>query len=200
VIILDCEQNSDEWYQARLGIPTASCFEKIVKINGTQSASREKYLFKLAGEKLSGEKTDSYYGASMAKGHEREDESRKRYSFINDVEVQQVGFCFFDDKKEFGGSPDGLVGDDGGFETKNAESHVQVERLEKGWSKAKHFQQVQGNLYITDREWWDLVSYSRGIKPIVIRFTRDEKFITKLADEIQAFIVDLNNLVTKLKA
>ena len=68
MIILDCDQNSEEWYQARLGLPTVSCFEKIVKTNGQRSASREKYLFKLAGEKLSGEKTDSYYGASMAKG------------------------------------------------------------------------------------------------------------------------------------
>lgn len=199
MIILDCDQNSEEWYQARLGIPTASCFEKIVKTNGQPSASREKYLFKLAGEKLSRERTDSYYGASMEKGHKREDESRKEYSFINDVEVQQVGFCFFDEKREFGGSPDGLVGEDGGFETKNAESWVQVERLEKGWSKAKHFQQVQGNLYITGRKWWDLVSYSRGIKPIVIRFSRDEKFISKLAEEIQAFIYDLNKLVDRLR-
>jgi len=200
VIITEVIQNSDAWRQLRLGIPTASCFEKIVKTNGQRSASREKYLFKLAGEKLSGEKTDSYYGASMAKGHEREDESRTWYSFMNDIEVKQVGFCFFDDKKEFGGSPDGLVGEDGGFETKNAESHVQVDRLVNGWSKAKHFQQVQGSLYITGRKWWDLVSFSRGIKPIVIRFHRDEKFIAKLAEEIQAFIQDLGALVAKLKA
>lgn len=199
MIVLECEQNTPEWDQARLGIPTASEFKKIVTSKGKASASRKKYLYKLAGEKLSGEKQDGYYGSSMAKGHEREQESRELYNFIKSVDVEQVGFCFFDENKEFGCSPDGLVGDDGGFETKNAESHVQVERIEEGWSEASHFQQVQGSLLVTGREWWDLVSYSRGLKPIIIRFERDEDFIKILRAEVNIFIRDLNTLIERLK-
>jgi hypothetical protein len=200
MIILECEQNSPEWDEVRLGIPTASAFENIVTTKGVRSKSRNKYLYKLAGEKLSGEKSSGYYGSSMAKGHEREEESRDLYSFINDVEIQKVGFCFFDEKKEFGCSPDGLIGEDGGFETKNAESHVQVDRLENGWSIADHFQQVQGSLLVTGRKWWDLVSYSRGMKPIIIRFERDEGFIKILHAEINLFLEDLTALINKLKA
>ena len=200
MIILDCEQNTPEWYDARLGLPTSSSFDQIVLMSGEKAKPREKYMWKLAGEIISGESAKGYYGASMAKGHEREGESRTAYSFMNDVEVQQIGFCFFDEKREFGSSTDGLIGDDGVFETKNAEPHVQIKRLEKGWPKSEHFQQIQGELYVTGREWCDLVSYSRGFRPIVIRFLRDEKFIAKLADEIQIFIKDLNNLVTKLRA
>lgn len=200
MIILECAQNSDEWDQARLGLPTASRFKELVHITGAPSKSRVKYLYDLAGEKISGEKKEGYYGKSMAKGHERQDESLLQYEMVNDVEVIQVGFCFFDDKKEFGCSPDGLIGDNGGFETKNAEPHVQIDRLENGWPKAKHFQQIQGSLYVTGREWWDRVSFSRKLKPITTRYYRDEKFIAKLAEEIQRFIYDLNALVTKLKA
>jgi len=200
VIILDCNQNTPEWDDARRGLPTSSAFDQLVLMSGERAKPREKYMWKLAGEKISGESARGYYGASMAKGHEREDESRTMHSFMNDVEIQQIGFCYFDEKKEFGSSTDGLIGEDGVFETKNAEPHVQIKRLLKGWPKSEHFQQVQGELYVTGRKWCDLVSYSRGFKPIVIRFNRDEKFIAKLAEEIQAFIVDLNNLVTKLKA
>jgi len=200
VIVLDCEQNTPQWDDTRRGLPTSSRFKEIVKISGERSTSREKYMWDLAGEIISEETKKGYYGLSMAKGHEREDESRQWYSFVNDVEVKQIGFCFFDEKRQFGSSTDGLVGDDGVFETKNAEPHIQIKRLLKGWSKAEHFQQVQGELYVTGRKWCDLISFSRGFKPIVIRFYRDERFISKLAEEIQAFIKDLNNLVTKLKA
>ena len=200
MILLECDQNSETWEKARLGIPTASCFEQIITTTGACSKQREKYLYKLAGEKISGEKSTGYYGKSMATGHEREDESRQLYSFIHDVEVVQVGFCFYDEKKEFGASPDGLIGENGGFETKNAEPHVQLERLEKGWSPADHFQQIQGGLLVTGREWWDLVSYSRGLKPIIKRFYRDEQFIKKLHIEIKLFIHDLNALVLKHSA
>jgi len=29
--VIDCEQGSDEWFMHRKGIPTASCFSKIVQ-------------------------------------------------------------------------------------------------------------------------------------------------------------------------
>ena len=197
MIIVECKQNSPEWFAARLGIPTASGFQKIITSTGARSKQREKYLYELAGEIVTGESSDNYTNSSMNMGHDRESESRETYSFIKDVEIKQVGFCFFDEKKEFGCSPDGLVGENGGFETKNAAPHVHLDRLENGWSKAQHLQQVQGNLYVTDRKWWDLVSYSRGFKPMIIRFERDEEFIKTLADEIYMFIGDLKTLVKK---
>lgn len=200
MIILDCEQNSPEWFEARLGIPTASSFNKIVDSKGRRSKQREKYLYELAGEVITGESKDSYNNANMDRGHEREDESRKTYEFIKSAEVRQVGFCYFDEKKEFGCSPDGLVGEDGVFETKDAVSHVHLDRWENGWSKAAHFQQIQGGLYVMDRKWCDLQSYSRGFKPLIVRFERDEDFIKLLKIEIRLFNDDLKAIITKYSA
>ena len=194
MIILDCKQNTPEWDIARIGIATSSSFNKIVTTKGVLSTSRKKYLYMKAGERISGEKRETYKNGFMDKGHEREDESRKLYEFVNDTKVEQVGFCFFDENKEFGCSPDGLVGEDGGFENKNAEADIQLERLEEGWSGMEHFQQVQGSLYVTGRKWWDLVSYSRGLPQVVVRFERNEEFIKKLAVEIRIF----NNDIIKL--
>ena len=133
----------------------------------------------------------------MDRGVEREIESRQLYEIVNSVKVEQVGFCYFDEKKEFGCSPDGLIGEDGGFETKDAAPHIHIDRLENGWAKSQHFQQVQGCLYVTGRKWWDLVSYSRGFEPLTVRFERDEQFIKTLAIEIRMFINDLHAIVEK---
>lgn len=200
IIIEDIEQGTPEWLKLRLGVATASNFQKIVTTNGEPSKSRSKYMYQLAGEILSGEKTDSFFSTSMAKGVEREDESRSYYEFATDREVKQVGFVFLDERKSIGASPDGLVDPDGGFETKNAEAHIQVERHEKGWSRAMHYQQVHGCMWVCQREWWDLQSYSRGIAPLRIRYLRDEKFINLLSKRIEEFIDELNNLVARIRS
>jgi hypothetical protein len=198
IIIEGIHQGSPEWLELRRGIPTASRFKDIVTTKGMPSKSREKYLYDLAGERLSGEVKEPRKYGSMQKGNDREQEARAYYEFTTDSDVRQVTFVFLDDARRVGCSPDGLVGASGGFETKNAEPHVQVERLEKGWSKAAHFQQVQGCLWICAREWWDIQSYSRNLRNIVIRFHRDEKFIATLAVEIKAFNQELDELVKRL--
>jgi len=200
MIILDCKQGGDEWYQARAGIPTASSFSKIVDSKGNRSKQREKYLFECAGEVVSGEPKNSYTNGNMDRWHEREDESRKTYEFINSVEVIQVGFCYFDEKKEFGCSPDGLVGEDGLFETKDAAPHIHLDRLENGWPKTEHFQQIQGGLLVTNRKWCDLQSFSRGFKPLIVRFERDEDFIKLLKIELRLFNDDLKAIIKKYSA
>jgi len=197
MIVIDCVQNTPEWDKIKNGVPSASQFDRMVTTTGVRSKQREKYLYELAGERITGERKDVYKNAAMDRGHEREVESREAYEFINGVKVQTVGFCFFDEKREFGCSPDGLVGEDGGFETKDTLPHIQIERLECGWSIAEHFQQVQGCLKVTNRKWWDIVSYSRGLPLITNRLFRDEIFIQKLSVEIVMFVNDLNSLVKK---
>ena len=43
MIVLDCEQGSRAWEEARLGIPTASCFARIVTPGGKLSSQRDGY-------------------------------------------------------------------------------------------------------------------------------------------------------------
>lgn len=197
--ITDIDQNTDEWIKIRLGVATASNFERIVKCNGEPSKSAKGYMIQLAGEILSGEPHKSYYSYAMKLGHEREPESRALYEFNHDVDVRQVGFVFYNEDRRIGCSPDGLIDPNGGFESKNAEPAVQITRHEDGWSKADHFQQVQGGLWICEREWWDLQSYSRGIAPIVIRFYRDESFINTLRIRLLEFIDEFDEFVDKLR-
>lgn len=198
MIISPHDQGTPEWVADRIGKPTGSCFKEILTGSGQRSKSRIKYMYRLAGERVSGEQYKGFYGKDMEMGHEREDESRKLYELVNGVTVEEVGLCYKDEQKLFGASPDGLVGDDGGFETKNAAPHVQAERLDKGWSGSEYKMQCMGNLLVTGRKWWDLVSYCRGMKPVVIRFQRDEEFLRKLEIELRLFCKELDELVKKI--
>lgn len=201
MIILECEQNTPEWDDARLAIPTASKFKEIMTSKGIPSKSRDAYLYRLAGEKITGKKAPNKMPKGNAdRGHENEQESADYYQMITGADVQKVGFCFYDELRQFGASPDRLVNDDGGFETKDALPSVQLERLHKGWTGAEHYLQCAGCMYVTGRSWWDLQSYSAGLKTITKRFERDDAFMAKMAEQIESFLYDLKIMVNRYRA
>lgn len=148
---------------------------------------------------MSGTCEDTYQNATMLRGIELEGEARNFYQIVNDVEVQQVGFCISDGDHKYGASPDALVGDDGGLEIKCPSMAVHVEYLLNGKLPTTYFQQVQGGLLVTSRKWWDFVSYYPGIKPLIVRVERDEVFIGKLKSELEKFCKDLDVVVNKIK-
>ncbi|KKN08276.1 hypothetical protein LCGC14_1058410, partial [marine sediment metagenome] len=112
--IYDCIQNSEEWYQVRLGKVTASCFSKAIA--GGQGKTRKTYMIDLATEILEGTQTVGHYDKNMEAGTLKEPLAREYYELITYCTVKEVGFVKRDDS--VGCSPDGLVGDDGGFECK----------------------------------------------------------------------------------
>ncbi len=197
VIISDIIQGTPEWLELRLGTPSASNFSKIITPSGDPSKTRKKYLDELFDELITGERVESYKNKNMALGNEREEEARSAYEFIKDAKVEQVGFIFFDENRSFGCSPDGLIGDDGAIEIKNAAPHIQRVRLEEGWSELEHKPQTQGGLYVSERKYLDRMSYCRGMEPIIETFERDEVFIRKLARELRLFVDELKSLVEK---
>lgn len=198
MIEIQGEQGTPEWHAARCGVVTASHFQEIVTTTGSPSKSRDKYMRVLAGEIITGEVREGKKYGSMQKGVEREDEARQYYSrYVIGSEVRQVSFVYLDESRRIGASPDGLCDPNGGFETKNKEADLLIEAHEIGFSKATHFQQCQGGMWVCDREWWDLQLYCRGMKSYIIRYERDDKFIDKMRSEIDAFIKELDELVKK---
>lgn len=199
MITLDVEQLSPEWFEARCGVPAASCFDKIVTTKGEPSKQSKAYMYQLAGESLIGIKTETYQNAAMQRGIEMEPEARNLYELMHDVEVQKVGICYPDEEKKYSCSPDGLVGDDGLLEIKCPLIHTHIEYLLNGKLPTAYIQQVQGQLLVTGRDWVDFVSYYPGIKPLMVRVERDEGFLVKLSDALSDFVNDLNVTIEKLK-
>ena len=199
VEMVDIDQNSPEWDEARRGVITASCFSNIVQRTGKPSTQRKKYLYKLAAEVVSGYKVASYSNAIMERGHEVEQEARQAYSDATLNEIDHVGFCFMDESHRVGASPDGLVGEDGGVEIKCPDAHTHVEYLLSNKLPVKYLQQVQGSMYVTGRSWWNFVSYYPGLKPLILKVERDDKFIGLLDAEITKSIDEMDKVIKAIR-
>lgn len=197
--LVECEQGSEEWFAARLGIPTASMFS--VLLSGRKDAKDKKtratYMMKLAGEIITGEPAESYTNVHMERGKEMEDEARAAYAFMADVDPVRVGFL-----KAFGAgaSPDSLIADNGGLEIKTALPHIQVDRLLTGSLPTEHKAQVQGNLWVSGRKFWDFVSYCPRLPLFKIRIERDEAYIKEIADGVSEFNKDLAEMVERIRS
>jgi hypothetical protein len=192
--VFDCPQGSPEWFIARLGIPTASEFATVMAKG--EGKVRRAYMNKLAGEILTGEPMDSYSNGHMERGKEWEEDARNLYELTAGIDLQQVGFVRNGNK---GCSPDSLIGEDGGLEVKSALAHIQIERLRKGDLPSEYRAQVQGNIWVCEREWWDFVSYSPKLPPLIVRVPRDDGYIANLSGEIEKFNEELAATVEAIR-
>jgi len=197
--IFNCEQGSDEWFEVRRGIPTASNFSYVLASgkDGETSKSRQTYLYKKAAEIITGKPpVESFSNEHMERGHVLEPDARRLYAFMTDTDPQQVGFIR---NGRTGCSPDALIGENGVLEIKTKLPHLMIETMLKGEFPAVHKAQCQGELWITEREWIDLVVYWPDFPAIIMRATRDEQYITKLAVAISAFNNELDDVVARVR-
>ena len=188
MITLDMEQGSEEWHLVRGTMPTASKFAEIYTKTGKKSTQAEAYMRELlanwvighprAGEGFSNQWTD--------RGHEMEPQALALLEMRLDVEITQPGFCMLDDKSA-GGSPDGLIGLDGGVEVKSPKGGTHIEYLLRYDPPPKYVPQMQGLMWITGRSHWYFMSYHPDMEPLILRVERDEAWIAGLEREIRAF-------------
>lgn len=138
----------------------------------------------------------SYRNEQMERGNVMEDEARELYAFVHDADIRRVGFIKNGRK---GGSPDSLVGTNGGLEIKTAEAHIQIERLILNRLPPEHKAQVQGNIWVAEREWWDFCSYWPKLPLLRVRVYRDEDYIKTMADEVDRFNDELAAMVESIR-
>ena len=199
MIILEMEQGSDEWLAARLGRPSASMFSKLITTKGKSSTQAGGYINKLAGERLSGESEAFYTNEHMVRGTELEPEAREAYEFISGNDVLEVGFVV-DPSFEYGCSPDGLIGTDGGIEIKCPAATTMMKYYQDSEELVKaYYQQIQGCMWVTKRDWWDAFAYHPKMKHVLVRVPRDDAFIAKLAVEVEAAVIEIKNQVEQYK-
>jgi hypothetical protein len=194
--IHEMEQGTPEWFSVRMGLPTASQFATIMAKgrSGGDSKTRQTYLYKLAGEILTGDPMDSFSNHHMERGHEMEPEARSYYAFMHDVEPKQVGFITNGPK---GCSPDSLVGNDGMLEIKTKLPHLMLAVLEADQFPAEHRAQCQGQLWVAEREWIDLTCYWPKMPPFIKRAYRDDAYIAEISAAVDQFNDELATLVAK---
>jgi len=202
--VYDDAQGSEEWFKARLGIPTASMFSVIMAEgrDGGESMSRQQYLYRLAGEVITGEPAEeTFRSRAMERGKEMEPQAIADYEKRTGRVVTRVGFATnFEGLKLCGASADGLVGFDCGIETKTMRPDLMIPLLIRGARMLpEHRAQVHGNMLVWERPFWDFKVFYPGMPDFTVRVERDETYIKRLHEEIQVFNHDLKKLVEQLR-
>jgi hypothetical protein len=201
LVIVDVEQGSPEWFEARRGIPSASQFSSIMAQG--EGLTRLEYLRRLAGEIITGRVAEqTFKSAAMERGKEMEPEAREDFERRHEVVIQRVGLGInFSGLKRCCASPDGLIGFDSGLETKTMRPDKMIPLLERGAAMLpEHRAQVFGNMMVFERDKWILKIYYPGMPKYEVEVGRDEKYIRELHNQIEIFNHDLNRLVEKLRA
>ena len=196
------EQRSEEWFQARLGLVTASrVADVLAKIKSGESASRRNYKIQLVSERLTGEKQETYINQAMQDGIDREAFARDRY-VQQFGEVEEVGFVKHP-TLEAGASPDGMVGEDGILEIKCPMGSTHTETLMTQDVPSRYVPQIQFQLLVTGRKWCDFVSYNpmfpEHLQVFVKRVEADPVYQKELESEVKQFLNEVDNVINKLK-
>lgn len=160
IVHKDLQQQTPEWFEIRALKMTASHAQAIAS-NGK---GLDTYIDELVSEYYSTAQKEMYSNKDMERGNELEPLARFMYGLENKVEIEEVGFIENDEHS--GCSPDGLVGEDGGVEIKALSDIVYFRHLKNGPEEidTKYIWQIQMNLLITGRKWWDFVAYNPNYK------------------------------------
>lgn len=206
---LEVKQRSDEWYKARLGKVTASRFKDVIETlkrpvkdeNGElyypYTTKRDAYKKELVAERIVGilGRKDVYVTPEMMWGQMNEDAARVAYMLRTKNKVTPEGFCTLEKNGKtlpVGCSTDGLVNDNGNLEIKSLTTHNHLYEIVKQAEMPDDYKpQVQGQMWITGREWCDFVGHDSrvpvGLDLFACRIERDDDYIMYLESEILKF-------------
>lgn len=192
-------QGDDEWFAARLGRCTASCFSDVLAKG--QGLTRKKYLLRVVTERLTGKVAESFSNPHTDRGTEQEPFARLAYESRTGNFVEEVGFIQHNSLMA-GCSPDGLIDSSGGVEIKSVLPHVQIETIQNGKYPSGHAAQIQGCMWVSGREWFDFVSYSpdlpENLSMYIFRVQRDEEYIKALELSVIKFLQEADELEQQL--
>jgi hypothetical protein len=161
-------QQVPEWYLQRIGNFSGSQFYRLMtepklkadKEAGNLSDGAMTYVYECVAEKITGKRAKEEFSSKYTDhGNEHEPIAKQIYETVWKCKVVDSDYIAFNDA--CGGSPDGLVGDDGLIEIKcpyTITSHLE-HKLKDLSTKPEYYWQCIGYLLITGRKWIDFISY-----------------------------------------
>lgn len=192
-------QYSDDYDKIRLGLPTSSKFDKIITPTGKAASGWQTYAHHLIAERLLGNTIHTYSSPYMQVALEMESDAVAFYESMREVDTLPIGFVTTDDGKT-GCSPDRLIGDDGLLEIKCPEPQTQVGYLLTGEPEKKYYPQLQGQLYVTGREWVDICAFHYELPPCVVRIERDEPYLEEMDKYVTKFNEYISSVMDKISS
>ena len=205
--IIECEQGSPEWLQARAGMVTASRISDVMAKGkgGNEAATRRDYKFEIVTEILTGLPTPSLFeNEAMRWGKEQEPFARAAYEMRYGVMVDQVGLVIHPSIDRGAASPDGLVGETGLIEIKCPKTSTHIDYLMAGVPPAKYRDQMLWQMDCTERLGCDFASFDprlpEELQLFVVPFSLDSARIDEIRAEVQQFLAEVDEIVAKLRS
>jgi hypothetical protein len=158
-------------------------------------------MYELLAQRITQYVEPRYVSDDMLRGQDDELEARQWYN-NNVAPVTECGFVTYDFAgRVIGYSPDGLVGADGLIECKSRRQKYQVQTFVE-WYMGNgipddYLLQCQTGLYVTQRKWLDLVSWSGGLPPCVMRVhpvPAVQSAIAKAVDDFETQLAELRRV------
>jgi len=194
--IYNIKQQTPEWFEIKKLHMSASHAQAV----GNNGKGLQTYAYKVLSEYLATNR-ENYSNDDMDRGNELEPEARAIYELETGNKVDEVGFIELDDR--VGCSPDGLVDEDGGIEIKcpNNQRFTEIIINKEKAIDSNYIWQIQMNLLITGRKWWDFVAYNPNFKNpiIIIRIFPDEEKFKELEEGFNKGREIIQDLMNKLK-
>lgn len=200
--VLEHEQRSPAWVQARLGRLTGSRAADMIATTrkGEPAAARRDLRLQLALERITGQPQDDVYvSQEMRRAMALEPFAIAAYEARTGCFVQRTGFLSHD-RLPVGCSLDGHVGDFTGIvEVKCPKSTTHLSYLEAGVLPREYAEQVVHNLWVSGAAWCDFLSYDDRFPPhlqtFLVRHYRDEPQIALYMQAVAAFLDEVGDTV-----
>lgn len=201
---IDVPQGSAAWLDARCGKITASRIADVLDTlkKGGEGAGRRNYRIELVAERLAGRAEDHYVSADMERGTYLESQARTAYEIERNVMVETAGLILHPTYDYTAGSPDGLIGDDGGLEIKVPRMTTHIKWMLEDVVPEEHQAQCLWNMKCAERSWWDFESYCPelpGLETFVVRMPRDEQRINEIEYAVAKFNEEVDAVIESLK-
>jgi putative phage-type endonuclease len=192
LIYREVEQGTDAWLEIRRGKVTASrVADVLAKTKTGVSASRGNYLIELSLQRVTGVIEPSFTNDAMQHGKDNEATARVAFEVAHNVFVDQVAFVDHPTIKNFGCSPDGVIGDSL-LELKCPYQSAVHWSYFKDGCPSKYYTQIQAQMSCTGAKSVWFVSFDPRMPTrsqlYIEEVMREEEFIKKLEEEVLRFL------------
>lgn len=196
-------QRTDEWWKKRLGKITASRIGDIMPgARGAYKDSREALAYSLAAEWLTSTPQNTFVTHSMQWGIDQEPNAKLAYTAKTDLEIREADFYQHPTIALSGGSPDGLIQENGLVEIKCPETHTHLKSLCEYYIKPQYIYQMQWCMECAGKTYCDFVSFDPRVKAPyniwIYEVERDNEMIAKIKEEVLLFIDYLSEIKGKM--
>lgn len=198
-IITNYQQGSLDWFNGKLGRPTASEFGEFMTTDFECRTGKgpETYLYERLAEKLTKKPLPNAFSSwSVERGQILEDEARPFFEMETGLTTRTVGFVIGEDGR-CGCSPDALL-DRAGLEIKCPFPQTHLKYLDYGRVPPEYVTQVQGSLFVTGYDRWHFMSYHRGLPPLIVTVERDEEVMGKINNCLRQFYIKFDAALQRL--